>query len=187
MTMKRRAFTLAALSCATPSLWAIQSNSVYQLKAQLTDQSGLMHDLDFLRGQPVLVAMFYTNCQTMCPMIIDAIRANEAALSSAEQARMRVLMISFDDQRDTVAALKATATERNLTSPHWTLARSDPKTVRRIAAALGVQYRRTDDGDYNHSSIISLLDPEGRIAARTFRMTGPDPKLTQTAHALLSE
>jgi len=41
--------------------------------------------------------------------------------------------------------------------------------VRKLAAALGVQYRAIENGDFNHSTVISLLDRDGRIASRSSR------------------
>ena len=39
--------------------------------------------------------------------------------------------------------------------------------MRKLAAVLGIQYRQLDDGEFNHSSALVLLDAQGRIAART--------------------
>lgn len=183
--MNRRDFAGAAFALlATPS-FATPTDSVYQLQLTLTDQAGTARPLDALRGRPLLVTMFYTSCQMVCPMIVEAIRANEAQLTPAEREKLAVLMVSFDPERDTVAVLKATADERHLAAPHWTLARSDAKSVRRLAAVLGIQYRPTAGGEFNHSSTILLLDAEGRIAARTNRLSGADPALVSRAKALL--
>lgn len=183
--MKRRDFAiLASATLALPSVAAV-SDSVYNLPITLTDQLGQSRPLEALRGRPVLVTMFYTSCQMVCPMIVEAIRANEARLSVAEREKLSVLMVSFDPDRDTVAVLKETADRRELAAPHWTLARSDAKSVRRLAAVLGIQYRRTSDGEFNHSSVILLLDAEGRIAARTHQLSGADPALVGRAGALL--
>jgi len=43
-----------------------------------------------------------------------------------------------------------------------------------------VQYRATTTGEFNHSSIITLLDSEGRIVARTARMSEQDQDLLQS-------
>lgn len=184
--MNRRAFGRSAFALlAAPSFAAPASDSVYNLQLTLTDQLGHASPLDARRGKPQLVTMFYTSCQMVCPMIVEAIRANEAALSAAERERLSVLMVSFDPERDTVAVLKSTADERGLAAPHWTLARSDAKSVRRLAAVLGIQYRPTAGGEFNHSSTILLLDAEGRIAARTNRLAGADPAFVSRVRAAL--
>jgi protein SCO1/2 len=48
-----------------------------------------------------------------------------------------------------------------------------------------VQFRRLDDGDFNHSSVLILLDPEGRIAARTETMGKIDPVFVAATRRLL--
>ena len=164
--MKRRDFNLGALALwAAPAFatTATATDSIYKLPITLTDQLGQSRPLDALRGRPVLATMFYTSCQMVCPMIVEAIRANEQLLSAAEREQLSVLMVSFDPERDTVPVLKATADKRGVSSPRWTLARCDAQSVRRMAAVLGIQYRQMPDGEFNHSSTILLLDREGRI------------------------
>ena len=183
--MNRRDFNLGAMALLGASAFAADTDSIYNLQIRLTDQSGQARPLESFRGRPMLVTMFYTSCQMVCPMIVEAIRANEAQLSATEREKMAVLMVSFDPQRDTVAVLKATADQRGLVAPHWTLARCDAPSVRRIAAVLGIQYRQLADGEFNHSSVILLLDRDGRIAARTNHIAGADPAFIQRIRSVL--
>jgi protein SCO1 len=165
----------AAPTNATPG------NSVYQLHAALTDQDGRPFELESLRGTPVLVSMFYSSCQMVCPMVFETIHSTLKALPAGERADMKVVMISFDPARDSVAVLKKTAGVRNCDA-QWTLARGDESTSRKVAAALNIQYRRLSDGEFNHSTIISLLDREGRIAARTGKLGTVDTALVKAVH-----
>ena len=176
--MKRRLILAGCASLALPRMaMAVPGDSVYQLDAKLTDQRGQAVKLDGGRGQPVLVSMFYTSCQFVCPMLIDAARDTQAALTEAERRRVKVLLISFDPARDTPAKLEAMAKERGLDASQWTLARTDPATVRKIAALLKFQYRQLPDGEFNHSAELILLDGEGRIAARTSNLAGADARV----------
>lgn len=151
--------------------------SLYHLQAKLTNQSGAQHGLDVYRGHPVLITMFYGSCQATCPMIIDTLRVTERAVPAARRADLRVLMISFDPQRDTPAALKAIAAERRVDGSRWTLAHADESTVRTIAALLNVQYRRLPSGEFNHSTMIALLSPQGEIEASTAALGHADEAL----------
>lgn len=151
--------------------------SLYHLDAKLTNQSGQQHGLDVYRGHPVLVTMFYGSCQATCPMIIDTLRATERAVPAAQRAGLRVLMISFDPQRDTPAALEAIAVERHLDGTRWTLAQADTSTVRTIAALLNIQYRQLPSGEFNHSTVITLLSARGEIEATTSSLGHADPGL----------
>jgi protein SCO1/2 len=176
--------SIAALSCA-PAFAAAElpSNSIYKLDAKLTDQNGRQFELASLRGQPVLVSMFYTSCEMVCPMIFETIHATLKALPEAERKDIRVLMVSFDPPRDTVAVLKETAAKRNCDS-QWTLARGDETTVRKVAAVLGIQYRKLADGEFNHSTQLALLDRDGRIAAKSGKLGPADPALVKRVHAI---
>ena len=181
----KRLFLCAWLWLAGVAL-ALPGDSVYQLDARLTDQRGQAVKLDGGRGQPVLVSMFYTSCQFVCPMLIDAARDTQAALTEAERQHVKVLLISFDPARDTQAKLDGMAKERALDPAHWTLARTDPATVRKIAALLKFQYRALPDGEFNHSAELILLDGEGRIAARTSMLACADARMVSAIRKQLA-
>lgn len=151
--------------------------SLYHLDARLIDQAGKKHGLDVYRGHPVLITMFYSSCQATCPLIIDTLRVTERALSPEQRANLRVLMVSFDPQRDTPAALHEVAEERHVDGTRWTLAHADAATVRTLAALLNIQYRQLPSGEFNHSAVITLLSPKGEILATTSSLGHADPGL----------
>ena len=155
---------------------ALPGDSIYNFRPPLTDQNGKPFDVVALRGQPVLVSMFYSSCEMVCPMIFETLQMTLQALPAAARDRVRVLMVSFDPARDSVAVLKQKA-DAHRADPRWTVARTDDASARKFAALLGVQYRRLASGEFNHSSTIELLDGEGRIAARTGTLGAVDPAL----------
>jgi protein SCO1/2 len=168
---------LALCSIATQSRAGDPPDSLYHLDAGLTNQAGAAHGLDVHRGHPVLVTMFYASCPATCPLIIDTLRATERELTAAQRARLRVLMISLDPERDTPAALRELATARRIDTTRWSLARADAETVRTIAALLNVQYRRLPGGEFSHSTAIVLLSPDGKVQARSSTLGHADPTL----------
>jgi protein SCO1/2 len=148
---------------------ALPGDSVYHLDAALTDQDG--EALRFAAdGRPRLVSLFYSSCRFVCPLIIDTLKKTERALPEAERARLDVLLVSIDPERDTPAALKRIAAQHGVDVPRWTLARAAKPDVRRLAAVLGVQYKALADGEFSHSSVLILLDERGRIAARSSKL-----------------
>ncbi len=164
-----------ATPAASGTSTALPSNSIYQLNAQLTDQEGQTFSLAQKRGHPVLVGMFYTSCEFVCPMLVEALRSTEDKLSAEERANVSVLLITIDPARDTVAVLKRTAQQRELEPARWTLARTDATTTRKLAAVLGLQYRALPNGEFNHSTSLILLDANGRVAGRTAQLGSADP------------
>ena len=151
--------------------------SIYRLEAELTNQSGLAHGIDVYAGQPVLVTMFYGSCPAACPLIVDTLRAVERAAPAAQRQRLRVLMISIDPEHDSVQNLQELTKTRGIDLTRWTLARTDAATVRKIAAVLNVQYRPLPDGGFNHTSVITLLSPQGEIVAQSTVLAKADEAL----------
>ena len=159
---------------ATPT--PLPTDSVYQLPVQLTDQHGRHFAWSSRRGKPQLVAMFYTSCQYICPLIVDSGKAIEKNLTVSERQRLGILLISMDPARDTPAKLLSVATTRSLDPAAWTLASPAARDVRSVAGVLGIRYRALANGDFNHTSAVLLLDAQGRILARTQTMgSQPDP------------
>jgi len=173
-------FALSA--AATP----LPSNSIYQLGTPLTDQSGRAFSLADKRGAPMIVSMFYTSCQFVCPMLIDAIRVTEQKLNDSERGRLNVLLVSFDPAHDTVEVLRKTADQRQIDAARWSLARTDSKNVRKLAAMLDIQYRAIENGDFNHSTALILVDANGRIVGRTSELAGADPAFVKLLKATLA-
>jgi protein SCO1 len=157
--------------------------SLYHLDAVLTNQAGAQHGLGVYRGHPVLVTLFYASCPEACPLLIDTLRAIESAATPAQRQALRVLLVTIDPAQDTVEKLLALARARHIGTSRWTLARTDEATVRKIAAVLNVQYRPLPGGGYNHSSIITVLTPEGEIAAQSSRLGKADAALLRALAA----
>jgi protein SCO1/2 len=160
-------------------------DSVYQLALPLTDQQGQHFNLAARRGQPMVVSMFYTSCEFVCPMLVDAIQATQRKLTPAERERLNVLLVSFDPARDTVEVLHRTAGQRQLDA-HWSLVRTEDAHVRKLAAVLDIQYRALANGDFNHSTTLVLLDADGRVVARTSELGRADPAFVKAVKTALA-
>jgi protein SCO1/2 len=156
------------------SLDPLPTDSLYQLPVTAVDQTGAPSALDRFRGQPVLISMFYASCPAACPLLIRDIQALEAALPAPERAQLRVLLVSLDPARDTPEALAAALAQVQADPGRWAMLRTAPGDVRAVAAALGIRYRPTPDGEMNHSSILTVLDADGRPKARLEGL-GRDP------------
>jgi len=176
----RRLAAMLALLCAAgvapAAAPAIPGDSLYQFAIPLTDQAGKPATLDLARGHPVMVTMFYGSCPHVCPMLISTMQRLERELPEASRGRLRVLMVSLDPERDTPAKLAEVAARHGADLRRWTLARAGPKDVRRLAAALNIQYRQLPDGEFNHSTVITLLDAQGRIRKQTSSLLRLDPE-----------
>jgi protein SCO1/2 len=164
----------------------LPGDSVYRIDAALTDQQGHPFTLAQRRGHPVLVSMFYNSCQFVCPMLIDTVRMTEQSLPPAQRAALATLLITFDPERDDVNTLKAVAQQRALDPASWTLARTDAASVRKIAAALDIQYRLLSNGEYNHTTVLVLLDRNGSVVGRSKKMGAVDPAFLKLIRSTLA-
>jgi protein SCO1/2 len=161
-------------------------DSVYQADIPILNDAGQRFAWRDQRGQPQVVSMLYTSCRFTCPMLVEGAKAVRASLPPDERARLHVTFITLDPARDTVAKLAQLRAERGLEGAQWTLARVEPADVRKVAALLGVRYRALANGDFNHTSVLVLLDADGRIVARTERVGGvPDAQFVAAVRATL--
>ncbi len=171
---------LVVMSSLTTA-WAapeLPRNSVYQLNVPLTDQDG--NRSNWREGTPGppgprIVSMFYTRCEYVCPMLFEGIRSLESSLPISARQHLRVGLVTLDPARDDVAALKKTADQRAGDPSRWRVYRTDEADVRKLAGLLGIQYRRMSDGEFNHSTVMILLDTHGVELARTNHIAKADP------------
>jgi protein SCO1/2 len=170
--------THSAASVASTST----STSIYPLDSALRDFDDAPIGVDVFRGHPVIISMFYGSCPAACPLLVTHIKQIEAGLPPAVRADVRVLLVSFDAERDTPAALRELAEAQRVDMTRWRFATASDDTVRPIANALGVHYRRGIDGAFSHNSVITVLDRDGRIVART---EDPRPDLVPLADAVV--
>ena len=177
---------IASAAGAAQPATALPGDSIYQLPLPLTDSQGQTRDWRALRGKPRLVAMFYTSCQYICPLIVESGKAVERQLTPAQQKRLGVVLISMDPARDDPAALRKVIDQRKLDATRWTLASPRLDDVRAVAGVLGIRYRQLADGGFNHSSALILVDAEGRIVARTEKIgSQPDPEFVAAVRKAL--
>lgn len=182
------ASAIVAVTSASPARAEapLPKDSLYQLAINLTDQDTNTATFASRRGRVQLVTMFYTSCRFVCPLIISTVQRTEKALSAEERARLGVLLVSFDPERDTPQAMKRVATERTIELPRWSLTRTDPASVRKLAGVLGVQFRALKDGEINHSSSLTLLDADGIVLAKTEKLGEVDPEFVTALRRALA-
>lgn len=164
--------------------------SIYDLDVSFENQDKKALSLDSLKGKPVLVSMFYERCGFACPTLIQDIKNIERKLPEEARKNLQVLLVTFDNEADTPESLKKLAQTHALDESRWTLARTPLDTgdelTRELAGALGIKYRKLSDNiNYNHSTIITLLDQSGVPKARLTGLGQNTDALVQTLHSLL--
>lgn len=139
------------------------SDSIYQLNSKVISSEGKETNLSELAGKPVVISMAYTSCMHTCPLTVAQMQQLENDLQAKGKTDITFVLVSFDPTNDTPAVLKKYMEKKKLSS-HWRFytANSD-KTLREIANVLGIKYKKTEDGGFDHSFIISVLDKDGVV------------------------
>ncbi|CAN7501737.1 SCO family protein [Pseudoxanthomonas sp. LjRoot143] len=186
--MKMPSLFLSALLAVAAPLHAqsLPGDSVYHLPAATQDADGHPVAWSTLRGQARVASMFYTHCHLMCPLILENAKSVQKQLTPDERRRLGVVMVSLDPARDTPAAMREVA-QRHRVPEGWRFLTPAENDVRAIASVLDVRYRFRDDGSINHTSVLVLLDAEGRIRARSeVNGAAADPAFLIQIKALLA-
>lgn len=163
----------------------LPQDSIYQLDVPLETHRGDKMPLASLQGRPVIITMFYGSCPHVCPMLISTVQQLEKQLPENLRDGLRVAMVSVDPRRDTPEHLREIALRRGVESERWILARTSAEGTRPLAAVLGIQYKTLPDGEFNHTSVLVLLDADGRELARSSRLGAPDKAFVQRVEAAL--
>jgi protein SCO1/2 len=145
----------------------------------LRDISGLMPSLDFtltaasdgktvhgkdFSGKVVLLYFGYTHCPDVCPTTLSQLSRAVAALGP-DAGQVRILFVSVDPARDTLAQLKTYAAAFG---PEVVGLRGSDAAIKALTKRYRVSYGYGEPdarGNYevSHSSAVYVFDPEGEI------------------------
>src|SRR5882672_1954594 len=143
-------------------------------RCSLVDQNGkTVTDAD-LKGKWSLVYFGYTHCPDACPTALNDIAIALDQLGPKREA-VRAVFITVDPERDTPEVLKEYVA--SFDAPILALSGS-PEEIARAAKAYRVYYAKHPEpgSDYSmdHSSVIYVMDPEGRFTASFTHQSTPE-------------
>ena len=104
------------------------------------DQSGALHHLSDLQGKTTLVVPFLTLCPEVCPFTTGNLLklSAELALSTRANPDIKIVALTVDPTRDTVARLAAYATMINAYFPNLSFWTASPSDTVSIESELGI-------------------------------------------------
>ena len=129
---------------------------------RLQDPGGAWRTLADYRGRAVMVFFGFTQCLDVCLTVLFK-AAETLQILGAEAARVQVLFISLDPERDTPQILQAFAETFH---PGVVALRGDAERTRLTAEHFKVFYRKVPlNGSYtiDHTALVYLYDPAGRL------------------------
>ncbi|SFR43661.1 SCO family protein [Halogeometricum limi] len=133
---------------------------------------------------PHFHTFFFTNCMTVCPVLISALREVQVhSVTEGYADEVSFYPVSFDPARDDEAAFRAEADQMNVDTDagNWHFLRPDGESeARRIVDdEFGVFFQKQDpenEGDpymFAHTSVVLLVNGDGYVE-RAYRGTEPD-------------
>lgn len=140
----------------------LPGNSIYHFDEVWTDSEEHKIQLVDFKGKPVVISMFFTSCGYACPMLVQDIKNITTQFENQESLPFEIVLISFDNLRDTPERLKLYAEAQGL-SAQWHLLHGETEQIREIAVALGISFDLEEDGNIAHSNKKLLLDENGEI------------------------
>lgn len=147
--------------------------SLHQLASPWRTHRGELLTLSDFSGKNVIVSMIYANCKTACPVLVQDVRRLYEAVDAERRERTELLLISFDTEGDTPARLRQYAQSVGANGDAWHFASGSAGDVRTLAALLGVRYRKNPEGGYDHSNVVVVLNPEGKVVYRLEGLNQP--------------
>jgi protein SCO1/2 len=163
------------------------SRSLHHLQSSWVDDLGQPHQFRDLDGDVLLVVLFYTHCMASCPLTVKALQMLERHENSVIGAHTKLVLITVDPERDTLAALRRYRHTMDLDKKNWLLLRGSSTDVRKLAAVLGFNYEQIDSGEFAHSNLVTVLNRRGEIVHQQSGAGGDLEALSDAVRAAQSD
>lgn len=128
----------------------------------LHDDQGQAFNLVSQHGKIVLVYFGYTSCPDVCPLTLAQLQKVMNDLGH-DATHVEQVFVTLDPQRDRPAVLREYLD--NFTPAPLGLTGS-PAAIAQAARAWGITWRREPNGFINHSSLVTVVGPAGKVRLR---------------------
>ena len=137
-----------------------QSRSLPALS--LIDQDGQAVAVDQFKGDWTLLFFGYTFCPDICPATLAQLRQLQGQLPEETRARLRMVLVSVDPNRDTPEQLKKYLAYFDAGFQGLT---GEEETLQKFANAVSIPYIPADTSQDNytvdHSGNLVIIGPDG--------------------------
>lgn len=133
------------------------------------DQNGNIINNDSMHGKVYLAEFFFTRCGSVCPIMLENIRAvySKVLDDFENEDNFGVLSFSLDSKHDSVPILAKYARKNHINFRNWHLLTGNRDSIQKIIGPSGylvLQTKEVDDpANFMHSEIVCLIDREGHI------------------------
>jgi protein SCO1 len=144
------------------------------LELTFNDESGRAVPLRQYFHRPVVLALVYYQCPSLCNMVLNGAMRSTLGMNLIPGKDFDIVTVSFDP-RDTpaLAVEKKQNYLREISDPHarqntqngWHFLTGDQRTSQELAASVGFHFvYDANANQYAHPSAIMVLTPEGRVS-----------------------
>jgi len=134
-----------------------------------TDEFGQPATIRQYLGKPVILALVYYQCPSLCDMILNGVVRSARSLPMTAGNEFDVVAVSFDphETAEMAAAKKASYMkeyQRPGSERGWHFLTGPEASSRTLADTIGFHYAYdANTNQYAHASAILILTPEGRV------------------------
>ncbi len=144
------------------------------LNIEFTDEAGKKITLkEASQGKPIVLALVFYNCSSICSpflnAIVDVVHNSPATMQPGKN--YTIIAVSFDtldtwevarDKKDSY--MKLIGQKKNIPDSSFRFLVADPENIKRLTESVGFYYAMGDDGQYQHTTAMIVISPNGTIS-----------------------
>lgn len=153
------------------------------LDLPMTDHTGarvMLRDY-FKPKRPVILALNYYHCATLCSFVLNGLTDGMRALEFIPGQHYQVVTVSFDPRDGTTEAKEKrevylASLNRGMadSAKDWPFLTGSQQVVAQLAQAVGFHYRWEEESkQYAHAAGIFVLTPDGRLSQTLYGIQFP--------------
>ncbi|MGL1900924.1 MAG: SCO family protein [Fibrobacterales bacterium] len=144
------------------------------LGIQLNDETGKPISLkEAGHGKPIVLALVFYNCSSICSpflnAIVDVVHNSPAHLQPGED--YTIVAVSFDtlDTWEIAKAkkesyMKMLGEQKVIPDEGFRFLTGSPESIKKLTESVGFYYNMGEDGQYQHTTALIVISPEGTIS-----------------------
>ncbi|HLH40748.1 MAG TPA: SCO family protein [Bryobacteraceae bacterium] len=153
------------------------------LDIPFVDEDGRQTSLRQFTGKPIVLALVYYSCPSLCNMVLNGVVRSAKELKMTAGGEFNIVAVSFDP-RETPEMAKAKKASyvreynRSGGEKGFHFLTGEEASSRSLADAVGFHYAYDSvSNQYAHASAILILTPEGRVARYFYGIDYPSRDL----------
>ncbi len=146
------------------------------LDGMFVDETGREVTLRRYTAKPVILALVYYQCPSLCNMVLNGIGRTAQEMTLTAGGDYELVAVSFDSRETArmAEAKKAAYAKRFPGARAWHFLTGPEQSSQRLASALGFHYMYDSlSNQFAHSAAIAILTPGGKISRYIYGITYP--------------